>query len=490
MLITIDLPPGVKNHGTDLDSSGRYRDANFVRWQNGSLRPIGGSEVRKANAVASVPRGAIGWSDNSNDSRIAVGTHEKLYALNAASTVSDITPTGLAVGAVSAEINTGYGGGLFGAGTYGTERASDGVPQRCTTWALDTWGQYLLACSSADGKIYEWQLDGAVDAAVLSNAPINNKGIVVTDERFLFALGAGGNPRKVAWSDRENSNSWTPTITNQAGDLELQTEGEILQGLRIRSNTLILTTTDAHVASYLGPPAVYGFQRVGSSCGAVSRNCAVSVDEGAFWMGTQGFYLYSGSAVKELSCEVLDYVFNGINQAQISKVAAVHNSEFGEIWWFYPSDGSNENDRYVVYDYKEGHWNIGQMDRTAGFDSGVFTTPVWFDASGSAYNQEKGNNHSSEPFAETGPIMMGEGERITKVTKVIPDEKTQGEASLTFKARYYPNGPELTHGPYATANPTSVRFQGRQFRMRVTGSNLKDWRTGKMRLDVKEGGKR
>ena len=59
----------------------------------------------------------------------------------------------------------------------------------------------MLACASKDGKIYEWDLDTANDAVVLSNAPTQNKAVLVTAERFVFALGASGNARKVAWSD-------------------------------------------------------------------------------------------------------------------------------------------------------------------------------------------------------------------------------------------------------------------------------------------------
>ena len=57
--------------------------------------------------------------------------------------------------------------------------------------------------------------------------------------------------------------------TNEAGDIELQTSGQIVCGVRMRGRTLILTTADAHIATYAGPPTVYGFERVGTSCGAV-----------------------------------------------------------------------------------------------------------------------------------------------------------------------------------------------------------------------------
>ncbi len=59
--------------------------------------------------------------------------------------------------------------------------------------------------------------------------------------------------------------------------------------------------------------------------------------------------------------DVSDYVFNNINRGQISKVAAVHNSKFSEIWWFYPSSANTENDSYVIWNYRENHWTIGYL---------------------------------------------------------------------------------------------------------------------------------
>ena len=39
--------------------------------------------------------------------------------------------------------------------------------------------------------------------------------------------------------------------------------------------TLILTTRDAHVANYIGPPYVYGIERVGTSCGLAANGACV-----------------------------------------------------------------------------------------------------------------------------------------------------------------------------------------------------------------------
>ena len=490
-LIPLQLPPGQYRNGTDFEASNRWRDASLVRWLDGSLRPVGGWTSRKTSAFASAPRAMLTWLDNSSDSYLAGGTYNKLYYVNPSQTVYDITPSGLTAGNLNGALNVGFGGGFYGYTNYGRAPTSSGIYAEATTWSLDTWGEYLMACSSKDGKIYEWQLNTGVVAQVVANAPVNNKGLVVTEERFVFALGAGGNPRKIAWCDQENNTSWTPAATNQAGDFELQTVGQIMCGLRMRGRTLILTDNDAHVAQYSGAPFVYGFERVGTACGVASRRGAVAIDEGAFWMGQNGFFTFDGSVASEIPCEVSDYVFGDMNPSQITKVYAVHNSQHGEIWWFYPSGTSTENDRYVALDYKEGHWTTGELDRTAGVDQGVFKNPIWADASGNLYNQETGYTHgTTKPYAESGSISLGNGDSIMKVTQLIPDEKTQGQVEVTFKTRFHPNDTETSHGAFTLGNPTDVRFQGRQVRIKVQGTGNNNWRSGVMRIEANAGGRR
>lgn len=489
-LIPLQVPPGVYRNGTDLQSAGRWRDASLVRWTDGTMQPVGGWLTRVTMTDQPL-RGAIAWRDLSGDRWFAAGSYAGLFVGLASNTVHNITPTALATGSKDAAVNIGYGGGFYGTAAYGLARPDTGLYGTATTWSLDTWGEYLVACNSDDGRLLEWQLNTAADAVAITNAPIDCSGLVVTEERFLFALGAGGNYRKVQWSDRENNTVWTPLATNEAGDIELQTPGQIMLGIRTRGQTLILTEQDAHSATYQGPPFVYGFERVGSSCGAISRLCAAAVDAGVFWMGQRGFHLYAGGAVTDVPCEVSDYVFSSLNRTQSSKVAAVANSRFMEIWWFYPSEGSIENDRYVVYNYEENHWSVGILARTSGVDGGVFSTPIWMTTDGKAVNHEIGNQTGgAAPYAESGPVQLGAGDNIMMATEFIPDERTQGQATVTFKTRFHPNDVERTYGPYDMANPTNVRFSGRQVAMRVTGDLNTDWRWGVPRIDAAPGGRR
>ena len=76
------------------------------------------------------------------------------------------------------------------------------------------------------------------------------------------------------------------------------------------------------------------------------------------------------------------------------------------------------------------------------------------------------------------------------VTSLIPDELNAGDVTAKFKTRFYPNGEESEFGSFAMSNPTSVRFSGRQVRMRVETEVNNDWRVGTMRIEAKAGGKR
>ena len=492
MYIPLKLPPGIYRNGTEYQAAGRWYDANLVRWYENTLRPMGGWRKRASGQMSGSCRGFITWRDNSGARFIAAGTHTKLYAMNEAGTLKDITPTSFTTGSASGTATTGYGYSTYGTLAYGTARPDTGTITPATTWSMDTWGEYLVACSNADGKLYEWQLGFTTPtlAAVITNAPTSNKALLVTQERILFALGAGGNPRKVQWCDQENNTVWTPAATNQAGDYELATPGTLMAGKRVKGVNLLFTDVDVHTAQYVGAPFVYGFEKAGSGCGLISAQAVAAIDTAAIWMSKSGFWIYDGY-VKPLPSDVSDYVFNNMNFNQASKVYAVHNSQFGEIWWYYPSSQSNENDSYVTFNYRENHWNIGSLARTAGTDAGVFVSPLMVSTDGYIYEHEVGFAYDSASlYAESGPVQLGNGDNIMSVRQVVPDEQTLGEAVVSFKTRNYPTGTQSTFGPYTAANPTDVRFAARQVNVKVTGNTLADWRIGVMRLEAIPSGKR
>ncbi len=484
MYLPVNLPPGVFAVGTALQAKGRWRLSDHVRWPEGAnLQPIGGYVPRGA-ATTGKPRALIGWKENLGTRWIGIGTHSKLMAQSASAANSDITPAGFSAGASDATTGGGYGAATYGAGTYGTSRPDTGSITPASVWTLDTWGQHLVGCMEGDGKLYEWALNTAVPAAAMSGAPTGCNGLVVTAERFVMALKG----RTVIWCDQGDNTSWTASATNQAGDQDLDTFGTLMCGRRVTGATLLFTDVDVWRATYQGLPTVYGFERVGADCGPVAKGAVVALDARCVWMGKDGFYLYDGFTAP-LPSDVGDYVFSDFNATQASKVSAFHNSAFGEVWWFYPSGASNENDRYAVWHYRSGRWWIGTLARTAGMPAGVFKYPVCAAATGQLYEHEQGWTWGVTPFARSAPVAFegaaGGPDKRLMVKGFVADEASLGESEVEFFGRDFPNGAETTFGSYPIARePVDVLFQSRLIELEVRFTQPADARAGITHMDI------
>ena len=59
------------------------------------------------------------------------------------------------------------------------------------------------------------------------------------------------------------------------------------------------------------------------------------------------------------------YVYSDINLDQLDQVCAGSNEGYNEVWWFYPSENSLINDRYIIFNYLERIWYYGNINRTA-----------------------------------------------------------------------------------------------------------------------------
>lgn len=506
MFLKLTLPPGLYRNGTAYQSAGRWYDANLVRFFEGQIRPMKGWETGLTGTLSGTPRAAHAWKDNEGDSFAAFGTVTSLYAHDG-TTLDDITPEA----AVSILLEDGTDLDTEGSEPLLQESGFDSGSDS-STWTLDNFGELLVACNDHEQTIYEWQPRGGLDATAITNAP-DAKAIFVTNERFIIALGADGDPRRVAWNDQENRTTWTATSTNQAGDLNLQTSGVVMCGGKVRSGGLIWTDTDLHLMRYQGFPDIYGIERVGNNCGIIGRHAFFIVDSVAYWMGQNGFWRYVGY-VEPLACEISDDVFRNLNTTYRNKVWCQHFPQFGEVWWFYPrvtnlalengedllteggdtldsEGGSVECSHAAIYNYREGHWNHTELPRLCGFPEGAFDWPVMVNGSGGLLKHETGWSFDSAiRRAVSGPVELGEGERRMQIDEFIPDELTQGDCEVTFYTREYPNATEYTIGPFNAAERVGVITTARQARIELRAeSGTEDFRVGAYRVQAKARGR-
>lgn len=502
-LLPLKLPPGIRDAGTELQAKGRWTDCNFVRWVEGIMQPIGKWIRIISSPVTGRVSGLISVRDNALRDWVVIGTHQKCYIVEG-STLNDVTPADFIAGYDVTYSGGGYSAADYGMETYGTARSAEtDISLDANTWFFDRWGEQIVATCLSDGRAFYWD-PGSLTTAfsptlqVIANAPTNNRGLVVTNERHLMLLAAGGDPRKVQWSAREDYTIWTPTATNLAGDLILETGGILHSGARVGDEILVMSESDVYALRYVGIPYGYGREHIGENNGSISSHSLIVVGDFAVWMSPDGFYTYRGQ-IEPLACDVWDFVFRDLNFGQRALITAGHNSGYSEVWWFFPVVGEFENSRYVVWNYRANIWYVGYLKRNAWQSKGVLPLPIATGEDGFLYQHEADMNAPavqprSRPYIESAPIELGDGERTMAVTMLIPDRDSAEVDALRFyfNTRFAPRLPETTAGPfYPNAEGyTPVRFSGRQIKLKVEANQDVDWRLGVLRAEVKRGGKR
>tara|TARA_X000001388_G_scaffold73794_1_gene65973 strand:- start:44711 stop:46624 length:1914 start_codon:yes stop_codon:yes gene_type:complete len=424
------------------------------------------------------------------------------------------------LGAQSATPALGWGVGTWGQGTWNTPRsaASTGIGTSldATQWNLNLWGEDLIA-NARNGQVYYWELsDGEANRAVLastesgsSDIPTKTRvtSISFPDRHFIIggATNVGGtnfDPMLIRFSDQENFVNFTPTSTNTAGDQRLEIGTKIIQMLPTKDETFIQTDEAAYAMTFVGPPFTFSFRLLAVNCGGVAINGAANVDGDIYWIGKDNFFIYNGN-VAELPCSVQYFVFDRLQKDFVDKTFAGHNKKFNEVTWFYVSTdnsaGTNnpEPDSYVTFNYAEGSWTIGTLDRNVWEDAkGFRKVPFAFDSTGELYNHETGTTDDGSAmscFVETSDLEVSQsGDRLFMIDKVIPDATMTSDTTLSveLKTRKYPQDTETTKGPFTitqTTGKVSTRARGRQVAVKFSSSGTTDdWQLGDFRLNTRD----
>ena len=428
--------------------------------------------------------------------------------------------------------STGWGAGTWGAGTWGSSTAL-AANNQLRLWSHDNFGEDLIMNVRAGG-IYYFDIsaktlgtDRAVALSALSGAnlaPTIALQVLVSDvDRHVVCLGADaisgssrtGNidPMLIAWSDQENAAEWEPLSTNTAGSFRLSAGSQIIGAIRARQETLIWTDTSMYNMQFIGQPFTFGVNLVNEGVGLIGPNAAVNTPKGVFWMDKKGFYTYTGQ-VQDIPCSVQDYVFNDLEEGQAFQVFGFLNKEFDEVGWFYCASDETTISKYVVFNYEEKAWSIGELNRSSWLDQGIFDNPIGSYTTndvGYLYNHETGNDADGSPmdnvFIESSDFDIGEGEEFQYVSRIIPDIRFTGSGgtgqtvNVVLKQRNFP-GESLTTNSTSTCTSSTTkidtRLRARQAALRIESDDDGSvgsrsgvgFRIGDMRMDVRPNGRR
>ena len=449
-----------------------------------------------------------------------------------------------------AEQSYGYGWGIdtWGSGNWGEAASASDVSLEPGLWSLSNFGQVLIA-TIANGKTFTWNSGDA--ARLTTRASTTTAGFETTNNptasrvtlvspttRHLIHLGTEttiGDPTTqddmfVRFSDQENINLYTPTAVNTAGSQRLQDGTKIIGTLKAKETILVWTDNALYTMKFVGAPFTFGFEQVGTNCGLIGKNAAVEIDGVAFWMSANGFFMFDGT-VKSLPCSVEDFVYDQADTTKGQQIYAGLNNQFTEVVWYYPSQGSDYNDQYVIFNYgeqiKNGVWYTGTEARTSWIDATIYPNPIAtkFDSTSSGsfpviigqsglgqttlFEHDVGTdqvNPDGTTTAVTSFIKSFDfdlnlqgtaGEVFLAMRRFLPDFKDlQGNAKITLAVKRYPQDSETTTtlSPFTINSSTQkkdTRARGRFCNIKIENEDISEsWRFGTLRLDLQPDGRR
>ena len=418
---------------------------------------------------------------------------------------------------------TGWGDASAISTTSGTE---------ARIWSLDNFGEDLIACPR-DGALFYWDKSvnttagrattlAASDPSNADQVPLMARQVMVSDRSrhcIAFATNAQGqteqDPLLIRFSKAESAVDWNILTTGtDAGDLIIGSGSKFVSAIETKREILVWTDVSLHSMQFIGAPNTFGLIQIASGISIIGPNSVVAVNDTVFWMGENQFYTYDGRT-QQIPCTVRDYVFDDLNNDQRELITAGLNSQFSEIFWFYPSKNSLEVDKYVIFNYQEQAWYYGVLGRTAWLDAEVRAFPIAAGTDSFLYNHELGNDDGSTSpatpiaaYIESSPMSIESGEQFQLIRRVLPDITFDGSSSPTpvvkFTLGSYDkpgedvsgtvNGTVIKEASETVEKYTSelfLRLRGRAFSVKIenTGTGAQ-WRLGIPRVDVRPDGKR
>ena len=443
---------------------------------------------------------------------------------------------------------------------WGSAVEASGVTLEPGLWSLGNFGQVLVA-TIANGKTFTWNsgitsrlitrastttpdFKTVIDvAADVGNPTASRLTLISPTTRHLIHFGTettiGDTTTQdnmfIRFSDQEAINRYTIQATNTAGSQRLQDGTKIVGSIVAKENILVWTDNALYTMKFLGAPFTFGFEQVGTNCGLIGKNAAIEIDGVAYWMSNNGFFAFDGT-VNSLACSVEDYVYDDFDTTKGQQVFAGINNLYTEVVWYYPTSGSDFNNRYVVHNYGEGgdipmgNWNTGTNSnsiRTTWLDSLIYPKPyataynntatgtfpniigstglgqtVYFEhETGTDQINPDGTTTTLTSFIQSFDFALntqeGPGQFMVSMGRFLPDFKTLvNQVKLTMLVTDYPQtvSASTTLSPFTVDSNTtfvSTRARGRYVSLKIENTDVgENWRYGTFRAEVKQDGQR
>lgn len=304
----------------------------------------------QTSALPAASRGAVLAEDISGTRRIFAGTSSNLYILSGTSWTS-VSRSG------------------------GYSLASDGV------WSFAQFGNATIGAN--DSSVLQASVGGG-SFADISGAPTAK--IVVTSPNFVMALntsdGTYGDQGDRWWCSAINDHtSWTPSVTTQATTGRVIGDGgDITAGARYGLGLVAFKARSMFLASYVGSPVVWQFDRIPGDVGCVGPRALCDAAGLLVFVGEDNIMAFDGTRPRPIGDGVVRAWFlNDLSPTQKHRTILQYEPSSGRVWIFYCSTANGASsapgtpDKALVWHIARNAWGLVSLQVDAGL---MFTSPT------------------------------------------------------------------------------------------------------------------
>jgi hypothetical protein len=353
-------------------------DGQWVRWQRGLPRKVGGYSVVN-RYLTEISRGVKTFTENGltyfHSGSAGLVERFTLTATGNSSITTDRTPSTL----LDNDDNLWQFDVIYD--TQSIPAANMIVAQVAPNAGC--------LCNTDGGQIFIGSMTGTTPLTEITTFPagVSATGGVVALHPYLMYFGNDG---VVGWSV-----AGAPTDLTGVGSGNARVAGQkIVRALALRGGpgnapAGLFWSADAVIrASYVGGTEIFQFDTISPYSSILSASSVIEYDGIYYWLGTDRMLMFNG-VVREIPNNLnINYFYDGLNREASQRVWAFKVPRYGEIWWCYPKGDATECTHAIIYNVRENTWYDTELPnggRTAGEWSPLYAAPLLCGLELSAY---------------------------------------------------------------------------------------------------------
>jgi len=242
--------------------------------------------------------------------------------------------------------------------------------------------------------------------------------IVDNFQNHLMALNTVDNidgmvVNRIWWSGLDDAEDWDYTsLASESGFVDLEPSSmPITGGGKLRDSYIVYQSNMIHQLNYVGGTNIFSRQVINNEIGCLTKGLLCGDGDKHFFFAQNDIWMFDGYNFKPIGINNNEYIYKGLNKAQMSRAFSFIDTNTNEAHFFIPwySDIPNLD---CIYDFIHDLWTFDMVEATAGCPKVAFDFP---------YIARAGEAVSSSSSSSSCSISSSSSFSLTPCPTACPD---------------------------------------------------------------------